>query len=232
MWRSLFWKEWREQRWKAAFNTLLVTAFVAVGLRTRISEDYNILMFAWTFAATILPMFISIGLITAERGEGTACFLQVLPARIDQVVSVKIIIGLTVILLPFLCSVLVAILIAGNRESSLSEFSQLALNYSWLAVQTLLWFLALTVQQPDEAHAGVAGLGIVVIMYVFYSLLSLFAKLQQTYWLMLLPLGYSVFIGPSVPSQRYLIVACQILILIGLVSVILRYMCKRAEVRR
>ena len=37
--RKLLWKEWHEQRWKAAFGCVILMAFTAIGLKTRLVPD-------------------------------------------------------------------------------------------------------------------------------------------------------------------------------------------------
>lgn len=231
MWRSLFWKEWREQRWKAAFNTLLVTAFVAIGLRMRISEDYRILVFGWALAALILPFFVSMGLVAAERAEGSSRFLQVLPSRFGQVISVKIMVGIIVVLLPFLCSFVATLLIAGGRETSVNESLRLALLGSWIAVQSLIWYLAFGITQPDEARAGLMSMA-VIILWTFYTVSGMMAKLTNLLWLMPLPFGQ--FILQQAPGSTHpgMVVSCQILILLCLFCWILVSTCSRVEVKR
>ena len=159
MWRSLFWKEWREQRWKAAFNTLLVTAFVAIGLRTRVISDLGVLVLAWEIAAIILPLFMSMGLVAAERAQGSLHFLLALPTRPWQTLTVKMAVGIGVVVLPFLGGVAVAAIIAGGRESTMGEIVAVALVAAWIGIQALIWFVTFAIRQPDEARAGiVAGL--------------------------------------------------------------------------
>ncbi len=186
MWRSLFWKEWREQRWKAALNTLVIAAFCTIGLRTRVTSDQQILFVAWFLAAIKLPLFVSVGLIAAERSEGSARLLFSLPTSKWHVLAAKTLIGMVVVILPFIASIVIALAIAGGREDPINETVQLGFLGAWIGVQALIWYLAFGAGQPDEARAGLMCISAAVV-WIFYALIG--QLWDNDFWMVLLPFG-------------------------------------------
>ena len=69
--RPLIWKEWQEQRWKLAFGCVLMLGYTAIGFRTRILRDIEIIISSLVLGSIFLPIFVSFGLVAAERSAGT-----------------------------------------------------------------------------------------------------------------------------------------------------------------
>lgn len=231
MWRSLFWKEWREQRWKAAFNTLVVMAFCAIGLKTRVFSDDTVLIFAWVFAAVVLPLFVSMGLVAPERSERTFGFLLSLPLRSWRFLLAKILVGMIVVILPFLGSMAVLSLVAGEREASYEKMAGANLAATWVSIQSLIWYLAFSIRQPNEARAGLmaaAAFG----FWCFYALMGdLFRWQGNSPWVMLVPWGITGCTFPTDPLPIWLILLVQSLILAGLWSWAVYRYCPNGEVQ-
>src|SRR5687767_3135298 len=116
MWQSLIWKEWREQRWKLGFGCVLLMGFTLVGLRTRISPDEGIIGMVTFFGALLLPVLNAMGLVAAERDEGSLQTLLRLPISPKRIFLVKTAMGAIVAAAPFLACALIAFFIAGGRE--------------------------------------------------------------------------------------------------------------------
>lgn len=217
MWRSLFWKEWREQRWKAAFNTLLVTAFVAVGLRARVMSDMAILVFTGMLNAMILPLFVSMGLFAAERAEGSTRFLFALPSKSSQLYIVKVLVGILIVLLPHLGAILSMVLIAGNREIA---FTQIVSQYSGVvlvSLQAFIWFLVFGIGQPNEARAGLAS-ALTYCVWAFIVLLLIIFNPGQginLVWGLVLftPFGFLFW---EISYTALVVLILQVFIIIGL----------------
>ena len=79
--RSLLWKEWHEQRWKLAFGSVILMGLVSVGLQARLLPDRDILLLAIFVGSYLLPVFVAMGLVAAEQGEGSLHTLLALPLR-------------------------------------------------------------------------------------------------------------------------------------------------------
>ena len=78
VWRSLLWKEWREQRSSiailTAFFVLIPTLF---SLRT--PSNYFAVYSMTLFVIPIMCLFVAMGIAAREQSSGTIGFLQALP---------------------------------------------------------------------------------------------------------------------------------------------------------
>lgn len=119
--KSLLWKEWCEQRWRLAFGCVMMTAFVAVGLKTRIVPDEGIIVMSLGIGAFLLPILIEMGLIAAERADGSLTALLVLPTRTRAVLAAKMCMAAVALAAPFVATATISCLMAGGREVDMWE---------------------------------------------------------------------------------------------------------------
>ena len=78
--RSLFWKEWHEQRWKLGFGSIILMSFAAISLRARLMPDEDVVVTVVAIAGLLLPVLVSMGLVAPERADGSLRSLRALPA--------------------------------------------------------------------------------------------------------------------------------------------------------
>jgi len=214
MWKSLIWKEWHEQRWKLGFGCVLLTTFTFVGLYTRVGSDESIMGLVAFFGAVLLPLLNAMGLVAAEREEGSFQTLIRLPISVRQVFFVKFAMAALVVALPLLASGAIALAIAGNREMPSTRLITLFILSAGSAVVTFLWTSVAGIRQPTEARAAVAG---VVIMGAWLLALGVLVALtgDNDSWIVLAsPLG---LIGvDDLPDSAVQIVVVQVLIVSAL----------------
>jgi len=162
--RSLLWKEWREQRWKLAFGSVTLAAFTGVGLQARLVPDEYIVLLTSFVGGWLLPVFVAMGLVAAERGEGSLHTLLALPARPWVVLAVKLLVGAAACLAPLAASAGIACLLVGGREMHVPVIVARHAASAMIAMCVLVWTVSLSIRQPTEARAGLMGAAIVLVI--------------------------------------------------------------------
>jgi hypothetical protein len=159
---SLIWKEWHEQRWKLAFGALVLCAFALIGLRTRVVADETLLTWVCFLGIMLLPILTAMGLVPAERQEGTIGSLLALPVSTWRIFIVKTLLGILLCAGPLLCALVVSILAAGGRELTASQMFELFVRSVAATLVLFAWMFCLTVRLPTEARAGLLAVGILI----------------------------------------------------------------------
>jgi hypothetical protein len=163
--RALLWKEWREQRWKLAFGCVILTAYTAIGLETRLLADAAILGIGIFFVGgVLLPIFVTMGMVAPERADGSFASLVALPVRPRRVLVVKTMIGALACALPFAGQAAAGLFIAGGREMARDQLLAWTGAGAFLAVAVFVWTLAFSIRQPTEARAGLVGIGVIGVL--------------------------------------------------------------------
>ena len=218
--RSLLWKEWHEQRWKAAFGAAILVAFTVIGLKTRIWRDGEIITMSMIFATVLYPLLVAMGLVATERADGTFGSLMVLPERSWRILTVKLSVAIGTLLIPFILTGFVAWAMAGDRELSKSQILGVYLLTAWIAVQVLIWTLAVGIGQRTEARVALIGMGLFAF-YLFWLFTLSMINRNTTYWGGLIIPHYAVFIiegDPDMPIKRFVILGIQTFVVAGLLS--------------
>ncbi|NLX60559.1 MAG: ABC transporter permease subunit [Phycisphaerae bacterium] len=191
MWRQLIWKEWREQRWRLAFGCVLFGGFALIGLSTRMMPDADVIILALIFGAPLMALLASMAPLAGEREEGTLPMLLALPVAPWKILLVKTLMAAAVCLAPLAAVLLVALVVAGNREGTTSE---LLLGHGLaaaFALMLLVWSLALGARMATEARAALVAIAIVALWAIsFYvHVLVLYPFLRDSGNRALLALG-------------------------------------------
>ena len=158
--KALFWKEWNEQRWKLVYGCTILMGFTAVGLRSRVTYDETILDLSYVIGALLLPLFVGMGLVAAERSAGNLATLLALPVRPGKVFLAKLIVGGVACIGPVVGSTLLALLMVSGRELSARQIAQLGAGASVLALEVLAGVVSFGIRQSTEARAGLIGMGV------------------------------------------------------------------------
>lgn len=187
VWRSLLWKEWREQRSSIAILTaffVLIPTLFSLRTPTNYFGVYSMTL----FVIPIMCLFVAMGIAAREQSAGTIGFLQALPISPKKPASSKLFWGIVSVTIPLLVSLGVAWLLRATLGSAAQEaINWDASNYgiagqAWFqvraivpplaAVSLLLWFSAAGVNGSDEVRAGAVGL---LVAILFWGLISLIA---------------------------------------------------------
>ena len=183
--RSLWWKEWREQRWKLAFGVVILGALTAVGLRARIIPDIGIIFCGMILGAFALPLLVAMGLVAGERAEGSFGTLLALPERPWRILAVKLSVAVLTVLAPLALALLIVLIMAGGRELNARQIGTIYLTIGWIGLNFLFWVLAFAIAQPTEARVGLVALGVGTLWLIWVlaanSLQTMFATQRE--WL-------------------------------------------------
>lgn len=191
VWRSLLWKEWREQRSSIAILTaffVLIPTLFSLRTPTNYFGVYSMTL----FVTPIMCLFVAMGIAAREQASGTIGFLQALPISPRKPAFAKLFWGIVAVTAPLLISLGVAKLIynaIGPGAYELLDFDASAYGTAgdvWFqvraivpplaAVSLLLWFSAAGVNGSDEVRAGAIGLLVVVL---FWGMLLLAAYMLE-----------------------------------------------------
>jgi ABC-type transport system involved in multi-copper enzyme maturation permease subunit len=175
--KALFWKEWCEHRWKLAYGCVLSMGFVAVGLRSRIVPDQGIVAMAAVGGAFLMPLLVGMGLVAAERSDGSLGMLLALPVRSWKIFVVKMAMGTLVCVGPIVGCMVLSLAMAAGREMSASRIIVPYLGGVAFSIVMLVWMVAFSIRQPSEARAGLVG--IAVFMVWFFMII-----LDESAWLL------------------------------------------------
>ncbi len=173
MLRSLFWKEWHEQRWKLAFGCVILGGYTAVGMGSRMQSDQGILLACVLGAAYLLPILAGMDLVAAERADGSLQVLLALPVRPSVVLAVKILMGALMCIVPQTAAMLISCLVAGGREEPAADFIRAYLGSMAFSLCLLTWMLCIGIRQPSDARAALVGIAILVAWLVLYFVSAL-----------------------------------------------------------
>jgi ABC-type transport system involved in multi-copper enzyme maturation permease subunit len=169
--KSLFWKEWCEQRWKLVYGCVLSMGFVAVGLRSRIVPDQGIVAMAAVGGAFLMPLLVGMGLVAAERSDGSLGMLLAIPVRPWKIFAVKMMMGTLVCVGPIVGCMALSLAMAAGREMSASRIIVPYLGGVAFSIVMLVWMVAFGIRQPSEARAGLIGIAVFMV-WVFIIILS------------------------------------------------------------
>lgn len=187
VWRSLLWKEWREQRSSIAILTaffVLIPTLFSLRTPTNYFGVYSMTL----FVIPIMCLFVAMGIAAREQASGTIGFLQALPISPRNPAAAKLLWGIVAVTAPLLISLGVAWLVRAALGSAAQEAIDWdASNYGiagqvWFqvraivplvaAVSLLLWFSAAGVNGSDEVRAGAIGLLVVVLFWGMFGLVA------------------------------------------------------------
>lgn len=193
VWRSLLWKEWREQRSSIAILTaffVLIPTLFSLRTPTNYFGVYSMTL----FVIPIMCLFVAMGIAAREQSSETIGFLQALPVSPRKPAVSKLLWAIVAVTTPVLVSLGVAWLVqAGLGSAALEAIDWDARIYGtegryWFmakgvmpplaAISLLLWLSAAGVNLSDEVRAGAIGLLVVVscwgaIGFIAYALSTL-----------------------------------------------------------
>lgn len=173
VWRSLLWKEWREQRWKALL--LLVAALPSLAVPYLGQTDASgALISCLTFTMLAASLFLGAGAAASEQSQRTVGFLQSLPISTKWSAIAKLASALAVLWLP-LSVFYIANFIWKGRPSypaGVVSFEMLAIIVGLSLSSLLIWMAATGVNLSDEIRAGAVGFLVIVGCWAFAAWLS------------------------------------------------------------
>jgi hypothetical protein len=163
--RTLIWKEWRPLRWKLVFAFVLVGAFEAIALKTRILPDVGVYILSIMATMLLMPLFTAMGLFAAEREEGSLAFQVVLPVKTGWIYGIKMALGAAVSAAPLLFGMLIALTTAG-REQGADDIVKGYLYGMLSAVLVFVWMTVFAIPCRAEAFVPLVYIALVSVWTV------------------------------------------------------------------
>jgi ABC-type transport system involved in multi-copper enzyme maturation permease subunit len=166
--RALFWKEWHQMQWRWIFSLTMCCLFVLVGLKTRVMPDKEIVVINFCGCAFLLPLFIAMGLVAEEREQGSLGMQLKLPIAARKVYIVKMAMGALAVIVPTILSMIIALIMAGNREFTSYRIIRIYGFAIPLGIVFIQWIVVLSMKRKTQWAAALTGM---VIMAVWVFLL-------------------------------------------------------------
>jgi len=153
---SIAWKEWREQRWKLLFGTVMLSFFAAALLVARQASAQEAVIGVWIFGGLILALYSGMGVFAPERTNGTDVFLSAKPVRPEWVFLIKWLFGWLNVATPMVVSLVLAIMI--SEETPRVGLGRIFA--AGLGMSTMYYTLTccLAPRRSGEATVGLVGL--------------------------------------------------------------------------
>jgi ABC-type transport system involved in multi-copper enzyme maturation permease subunit len=209
MLKALLWKEWQEQRWRVALACVWLLGPAAIGLKTRIMPDAEILGMLGMLAALILPVFIGMGLFASERKNGTLVYLMAQPISRGRILVVKVIAGLLACLIPMTVCGITVCLAVGGREIGSADIVSAAAAVTVLGLILFVWQLLSGLRcRREETYIFVSA----VVLVCWF----LHAGLNLGFWISALNPIAIIGAGTEKLHLVWVVVAVQSVILTGL----------------
>lgn len=182
--RALLWKEWREQRWRAALSIIVLTTLAGSLIRAQLLTLPEATVLVFVPASVLLAIFLSMGLVATEREDGTWPFLASQPVSRATVLRVKWRVGAGILAASFVTAAFVGFWAARSRglfdlPPPPSEIAQrYGAEYFWIGARSFLWRVgvcfaaglafhallsAVLARARAEMHAGIGGLLLFVV---------------------------------------------------------------------
>jgi hypothetical protein len=172
VWRSLLWKEWREQRFKLIAITLFTTTMVAwPWLFDRNGTLYEAFIIIGFFCILSLGLFVGASLAASERSQRTVGFLQSLPFSTRRTALAKLAFAALTIASPvvvlFGAVKLWELLgyITANHGIPITAFAAIA----WAAFSFAIFVAAIAANLADEVRAGAVGFLAVALFWGVFA---------------------------------------------------------------
>lgn len=180
IWKTLFWKELHEHKWKMLSLIAMVLSVIVLQLiRSDVETGLVLVVYGYILAA---PIYITMGVSSAEQANRSISFVKAIPNSIWQAGVARVIVGWLVLMAPLVsaCAVCQLHLLfspeATKQYSGMRQSMQLesAHNAVWfmtaiivvMASNLYAWLLLTTLNQKSELRSGLIGLVTVVALFL------------------------------------------------------------------
>ncbi len=222
MFRSLLWKEWKENLWKLCFCALVSVSFTALLFRIRITPDLANCVAVSMVQMFVIPIIYGLDIFSGEASNRTIQLLFKIPVPRRAIFFSKYLISIMGIALTFIITGALMEYMTAGREVTIL----MLLRINWLcglvALVLFTWFCAFGCQSTSEA----ASLAIMFAVYIGWAIIFFWARICEVTWAQYL-VPYSVI---HIDGK---VLAGTIIAQIPGVVLVLCIACKRyADIRR
>ena len=162
MFRQLLWKEWREQRWKLIFGTVMLVFFTGTLVVTQLSTAHEVIIVVWLIGGLVLAMYSAMGAFAPETANGTQVFLMTRPIQPWKIFFGKWAMGWLNFAVPMLvCSLALALMALTRSDGRIFELKYIARGtFAGIGFGTMLYTMTccLAPRKSGEATVGFTGL--------------------------------------------------------------------------
>ena len=173
--KPLIWKEWREQRWKLAFGTVMLVFFTGSLLAARLTTQSESIISVWILGGLVLSLYSAMGVFAPEITNGTKTFLSSKPLQPWKIFLCKWFFGWLNFAVPMLvCSTALAIMILPNPQGRLFEISFIAKGtFAGICLGTVFYSMTccFAPRKSSEALVGFTGC-IVLLVGIFHIMVN------------------------------------------------------------
>jgi len=168
---AIFWKEWRQQRWKLFFGTAMLLLFTGSMVAARISSDREIIVAVWILGGLVLSLYSAMGVFGPERAESTDLFYISKPIAAWKIFACKWFFGWLNFAVPMiLCVVLSVELFKRLHGRDFYELhGAIRGTFGVLLFSTIFYSLTCCLAPRRAGPAGVGLAGLVVFVLIIVS---------------------------------------------------------------
>jgi len=130
------------------------------------------------------------GLVAAERNEGSLESLFALPVSSWKILLVKVLVGAFGCLLPYAVACVVALGMAGSREMSISDLLLLYAGATGFSLTIFIWTLSFGIRQPTEARTGLMAIPLLLAWSLMVIIEDELLMGKSNLTLMFTPFGF------------------------------------------
>lgn len=190
--RALWWKEWREQRWRLALAALVLVTISAGLVRAQLVTTDEATLLTFGPLGLLLTIFLAMGSVATERADGTWPFLMAQPLGRATVLRTKWAVGAVHLVAAFLLAGCAAHWAAWSRD--LFRLQAVPIEYAlqmgvtavpggnspgWLwsttclaTISMLAWYTVLfflLTRARNELHAGLGGMLLTLAVLIWLA---------------------------------------------------------------
>ena len=178
MFRSLLWKEWRENLWKLWFCGAASVAFTVMLFRVRIIPDVSNCVLISVVQMFVVPVVYALDIFSGEVSNRTIHLLFKIPVPRWMLFFSKYFVSVLGMVLIFLASGVLMELLAHGREARVLFLLKANLLCGTAGLFLFTWFCAFGCQSRSEAGSLVAMFGV----FIGWGVVIFWATLCEVAW--------------------------------------------------
>jgi ABC-type transport system involved in multi-copper enzyme maturation permease subunit len=178
MFRTLLWKEWRENLWKLWFCGAASIAFTAMLFRIRIVPDISNCFLISLVQMFVIPVVYSLDIFSGEMSNRTIHLLFKIPVKRWMIFFSKYLVSTLGMILIFLVSAVLMELMAHGREARVLFLLKTNLLYGTAGLFLFTWFCVFGCQGRSEA----GSLGTMFSVFIGWGIFFFWATICKVTW--------------------------------------------------
>lgn len=162
MFWSLFWKEWKENRWKLSFCGVVSIALVVMLFRIRLFPDSANCVTISFVQMLAIPVIYALDIFSGEMSNRTVHLLFKIPVPRWKIFVSKYLVSILGMAAIFLISGILMEILTHGREAGSGMLSKINAGYGVSALLLFSWFCGFGSQSRSEAGSMAAMFGVMI----------------------------------------------------------------------